>query len=156
MAAQQAQALTSKTVVVVPSKSIPQGISAMLALNPHAELERNVQAMTAALSHVETGEVTIAVQEAQFNGIHVKAGDFIGLLNDELTATGSSTEAIVKGLLEQMKAADLEVITLYYGQLVTAGQAEALRAELCTVYPNQDIEIVAGGQPFYHYIISVE
>ena len=157
MAAQQAQALApGKSVAVVPSKSVPQGISALLALHPHADLARNVQAMTAAMGSVQTGEVTIAVQDARFDGIEVHSGDVIGLLNDELTAKGPDSAAVVKTLLAQMDAADREVITLYYGQPVTAREADALLAELSGLFPDQEIEIVSGGQPFYHYIISAE
>ena len=157
MAAQQALALApGKSVAVVPSKSVPQGISALLALNPHADLARNVHAMTAAMGSVQTGEVTIAVQDARFDGIEVHSGDVIGLLNDELTAKGPGSAAVVKTLLAQMDAADREVITLYYGQPVTAREADALLAELSGLFPDQEIEIVGGGQPFYHYIISAE
>ncbi len=157
MAAQQAQALTDdKQVVVIPSKSTPQGISALLALNPHADLERNVHAMTAALDHVQTGEVTVAVHDAHFNGIQVHTGDIIGLLDDELTATGPDSGSVVKKLLEQMGATNLEIITLYYGQPVSAAEADALHAELSALFGTQEIEIVNGGQPFYHYIISAE
>jgi len=157
MAAQQACTLVAdKTVAVVPSKSVPQGISALLALNPRADLTPNVQAMTAALSHVQTGEVTIAVQDAHFDGIEVRAGDVIGLLNDRLTAKGADSAAVVEELLAQMGAAELEIITLYYGQSVTAAEAEALQARLRQQFPDQEIEIIDGGQPFYHYIISAE
>jgi dihydroxyacetone kinase-like predicted kinase len=159
MAAQQAVNVAEtegKTVRVVPSKSIPQGISALLALNPHGELEHNVAAMTAALGHVQTGEVTVAVHDAHFDGIQVRAGDVIGLLNDVLSATASTAAAVVQTLLEQMRAADLEVITLYYGQPVAAEEATGLQEALRQLYPDQEIEVVAGGQPFYHYIISAE
>jgi hypothetical protein len=158
MAAQQAVALANpeKSVVVIPSKSIPQGISALLALNPHAELERNVHTMTHALSTVQTGEVTTAVHDADFDGISVGAGDIIGLLNDNLTAKGSTSGEVVKQLLEQMDASNLEVITLYYGQPITAPEAKALQKELAAEYPGQEIELVDGGQPFYHYVISGE
>jgi len=158
MAAQQAQALAAgtKSVAVVPSRSIPQGISALLALSPHADLEQNVRVMTNALGNVQTGEVTTAVQDAWFDGIEVKAGDMIGLLNDQLTATGPTSEAVVKILLEQMNAANLEVITLYYGQPVDNETAEALGKDLGDLYANQEIEVVEGKQPFYHYIISAE
>ena len=135
---------------------MPQGISALLALNPNVDMERNVQIMTAALVHVQTGEVTIAVQDAHFDGITVHSGDIIGLLNDELTATGPDNGSVVKTLLEQMDAADLEIITLYYGQPISASQAESLRSDLRELYPDQEIEVVDGGQPFYHYIISAE
>jgi DAK2 domain fusion protein YloV len=164
MAAQQAQALGAsagpsgqpKSVAVVPSRSIPQGISALLAYNPQQNLARNVERMTAALDNVQTGEVTVAVQDAHFNGIEIKAGDVIGLLNDTLTAKGSSSEEVVLKLLEQMGAAELEVITLYYGQPVSPEEAERLRARLNELFPNQEIELINGGQPFYHYIISAE
>lgn len=159
MAASQAQAFAAsegKDVVVVPSKTIPQGISALLALNPHSDLAHNLQFMTAALKNVETGEVTVAVQDAHFDGIEVRAGDMIGLLNDQLTAKGDDAADVVRQLLEQMEAADLEVITIYYGRPVSAAQAEALRDELSELYPQQEIEVVEGGQPFYHFIISAE
>ena len=140
----------------MPSKSIPQGISALLALNPHVDLDHNVAAMTAALGQVQTGEVTVAVQDAHFDGIQVRAGDVIGLLNDTLSATGSSAAEVAQTLLEQMGAADLEVITLYYGQPIAAPEALALQESLRELYPDQEIEVVDGGQPFYHYIISAE
>jgi len=159
MAASQAQAFASdegKDVVVVPSKTIPQGISALLALNPHSELAHNLQYMTAALKNVETGEVTVAVQDAHFDGIEVRAGEMIGLLNDQLTAKGEDATDVVRQLLEQMEAVDLEVITIYYGGPVSAAQAEELKDELGELYPQQEIEVVEGGQPFYHFIISAE
>lgn len=159
MAASQAQALASdegKTVAVVPSKSIPQGISALLALNPHSDLAHNLAAMTSATRNVQTGEVTVAVQDARFDGIDVHSGDIIGLLNDRLTTSGSTAEEVVRHLLDQMDAASMEVITLYYGEPVTAQQAGDLRETLSDLYPDQEIEIVEGGQPFYHYIISAE
>jgi DAK2 domain fusion protein YloV len=158
MAAQQAGALVSqgKSVAIVSSKTIPQGISALLALNPHADLERNVHTMTLALSTIQTGEVTIAVHNAHFDGIVVHAGDIIGLLNDTLTATGSTSSEVVKQLLDQMNAANAEVITLYHGQPVTAEDARTLHQELAELYPDQEVEMVDGGQPFYHYIISAE
>ena len=158
MAAQQAQALAGpdKHVAVVPSKTVPQGISALLSLNVNVDMARNVQVMAAALSHVQTGEVTVAVHDAQFNGIQVHEGDMIGLLNDKLTATGATSGDVVQSLLEQMSAGDMEIITLYFGQLITARDAEQLRDKLRGVYPAQEIEVVDGGQPLYHYIISAE
>lgn len=159
MAASQAQALAlaeGKNVEVVPSKTIPQGISALLALNPHAALAHNAAAMTQAVKHVQTGEVTTAAHNARFDGIEVQAGEIIGLLNDTLTCKGTEPAEVVADLLEQMGAADLEVITLYYGEPVPAEQAKELREALGELYPDQEIEVVEGGQPFYHYIISAE
>lgn len=159
MAASQAQALAGaegKKVEVVPCKTIPQGISALLALNPHADLAHNAAAMTQAARQVQTGEVTVAVQNARFDGIEVQAGEIIGLLNDVLTCKGTEPAEVAADLLEQMGAADLEVITLYYGEPVRAEQAKELREALGELYPDQEIEVVEGGQPFYHYIISAE
>jgi DAK2 domain fusion protein YloV len=158
MAAEQAEALAGpeKTVAVVPSKSVPQGICALLALNPHADLSRNVQTMTHALGTVQTGEVTTAVQDARFGGIVVQSGEIIGLLNDSLTAKGSTSSEVVMQLLEQMDASNMEVITLYFGQPVSGADARALQQELAGLYPTQEVEMVDGGQPFYHYIISAE
>ena len=157
MAAQQAQGLVEgKSVAVIPSKSVPQGISALLALNPHVNLARNAQTMTAALGHAQTGEVTSAVQDAFFDGIEVHSGDVIGLLNDQLTTKGADSNAVVEALLGQMGVTDLEIVTLYYGQPVAADAAKTLQARLSELFPDQEIEIVNGGQPFYHYIISAE
>ena len=159
MAASQAQALAAnegKNVALIPSKNIPQGISALLALNPHSDLAHNLTAMTAAVKNVRTGEVTVAVQSARFDGLDIQSGDIIGLLNDRLTTAGGSAEEVVRQLLEQMDAASLEIITLYYGEPVTAQQANDLRKVLNKLYPAQEIEVVEGGQPFYHYIISAE
>jgi DAK2 domain fusion protein YloV len=159
MAASQAQALAQaegKSVEVIPCKTIPQGISALLALNPHAGLAQNAAAMSQAARHPQTGEVTVAVQNARFDGIEVQAGEIIGLLNDTLTCKGTEPAEVAADLLEQMGASELEVITLYYGEPVTAAQANALRDALGALYPDQEIEVVEGGQPFYHYIISAE
>ncbi|MDH7485952.1 MAG: DAK2 domain-containing protein [Anaerolineae bacterium] len=156
LAAQQAQQLSSKKVRVVPSKSIPQGISALLALNQQADLETNVQMMEAALSSVQTGEVTVAVRDVNLGHIRVAAGDFIGLRDDELTARGDNPEAVVFALLEQMAAEDAEIVTLYRGEPASTAEAEALVAALRDRYPEQEIELVDGGQPYYHYILSVE
>jgi uncharacterized protein len=158
MAAQQAEALAGpeKTVAVVPSKSVPQGICALLAVNPHTDFTHNIHTMTHALGTVQSGEVTTAVQDAHFDGIVVRSGDIIGLLNDNLTAKGGSSGEVVMQLLEQMDASNMEVITLYYGQPVAGTDARALQEKLAGLYPNQEVEMVDGGQPFYHYIISAE
>ncbi|HIC88199.1 MAG TPA: DAK2 domain-containing protein, partial [Anaerolineae bacterium] len=156
MAAQQAQQLSEKQVRVVPSKTIPQGISALLSMNHQADLDRNVELMRAALADVETGEVTTAVRAARFDGIEVQEGDVIGLHNDVLSAKGNTPEDVACTLLEQMHADEAEIITIYYGDSVSAGQAQALADELQELYPHQEVEVVEGGQPHYHYILSVE
>ncbi|GAB4565179.1 MAG: DAK2 domain-containing protein [Anaerolineae bacterium] len=156
MAAQQARSLSRKNVCVIPSRTIPQGISAMLALNPDASLEENRRNMEAALTQIETGEITIAVRAAEFDGIQVKEGDVIGLHNDELSARGDTPMEVMDQLLEQMHAADAEVITIYFGEPVTAEEAQIMAEHVRTMYPDQLVELIEGGQPHYHYIVSVE
>jgi len=156
LAAQQSQALSSKHVCVIPSRTIPQGISALLALNPQASLEENRRNMEAALQTIETGEITVAVRAAQFNGIQVEAGDAIGLRNDVLSARGRSTAEVMDQLLSQMHAAEAEIITIYYGESVSEEEAQAMAERVQAAYPGQEVELINGGQPHYHYIISVE
>jgi len=156
LAAQQAQQLASKDVRVVPSKSMPQGICALLALNQQADLDTNVQFMEAALDAVQTGEVTVAVRDASLGEVKVKAGDFIGLRDGELVACGETPEDVVLALLDQMQAEECEIITIYYGQPVSSASAEALAVRVRDRYPDVEVELVDGGQPHYHYIFSVE
>jgi hypothetical protein len=112
--------------------------------------------MTTGLRHTQTGEVTVAVRAAAFDGIQVEVGDVIGLLNDTLTARGSNTEDVVRTLLQQMRVEEHDIITIYYGQPVTADAAQALIDRLRADYPAQEFELVAGGQPHYHYILSAD
>lgn len=156
LAAQQAQALSHKRVRIIPSRTLPQGISALLAFNPQASLEENARNMEAALRTVETGEIAIAIRDAEFDGIRVSAGDVIGLHNDVLSARSDSVTDVMDQLLAQMHAAEAEVITIYYGQPVTRQEAEAMAARVRAAYPNQEVELIDGGQPHYHYILSVE
>jgi len=156
LAARQAQGLSGKSVQVVASKSMPQGISALLVLNQQADLETNVQQMEAALETVQTGEVTTAVRDVRLGGVEVAEGDFIGLKDDELVVQGETAEAVVYALLGQMVAEDAEIITLYRGQPITMERAADLEAELREHYPDQEVELVDGGQPHYHFLFSVE
>jgi hypothetical protein len=156
LAARQAQQLTHKRVEVVPSRTVPQGISALLAFNLQASLAENVAIMNRALTAIATGEVTVAVRDASIDGVDVRAGDIIGLLNDTLTTKGQTPQEVVHMLLAQMDAHQAEMITVYYGQDVDADTAEALGVDLAAVYPEQEIEVISGGQPHYHFIISAE
>lgn len=154
-AAQEAERL-GKRVAVIPSRTAPQGISALLAFNLLASLDDNVATMTRALSAIDTGEVTMAVRDAEIDGLTVRAGDVIGLLNDVLTTSGSSPEDVVFNLLAQMDAGQAEIITVYYGDQVVAHTAQDLGAAIAAAYPDQEIEVIAGGQPHYQYILSTE
>ncbi len=156
LAARQAQELSQKEVAVVPTRSIPQGVAALLAFNYQADLEENVRKMSRAAQEVRTGEVTTATRDATLNGLQVRQGQIIGLCDDQLVVAGDSVEETVETLLEQMGIAEREIITLYYGAGVQPEEAEALAAHLQERYPDQSFEVVYGGQPHYFYIISAE
>ena len=151
-----AERLPHKQVEVVPSRTVPQGISALLAFNLQASLADNASTMTHALANADTGEVTVAVRDAHIDGVDVQAGDVIGLLNDILTTKGDTPEEVVFNLLEQMDADQAEVITVYYGDQIDEATAEALSTHIAERYGAQELEVISGGQPHYHYIISTE
>lgn len=154
-AAQEA-ARRGKRVEVIPSRTAPQGISALLAFNLQASLEDNATAMARALASIDTGEVTVAVRDAQVDGVEVRAGEVIGLLNDTLTTHGQTPEQVAFDLLAQMDASQAEIITVYYGDQIDADAAEALGAQIAATYPDQEVEVISGGQPHYHFILSTE
>lgn len=156
MAARQVQTLTNKDVRVIPTRSVPQGIAALMALNFEQDLDANEQAMQAALDGVVTGEITTAVRDAQVDGITTHAGDTIGLVNDVMIAAGTDPKAVLHQTLDKMGVADREVVTLYYGAGVTTADAQQTAQEISAWFPEPQIEVVAGGQPHYTYIISAE
>jgi DAK2 domain fusion protein YloV len=156
MAAEQAGTLSPKNVEIVRSVTVPQGISALLALNYQADLATNARVMSEAIKAVETIEITTAVRSAQIDGINVQEGEIIGLVNGTLRSKGPTPSEVTKDALEQLVADDYEIVTLYYGESVTADTAQELASELEARYPEQEFEVVDGGQPHYHYIVSVE
>ncbi len=158
LAARQAADLApaGKRVVVVPTKTVPQGIAAQLAFSSQADLDTNAAAMEAATLHIQTGEVTTATRDVDMNGVHTKQGRFIGLLNDVLSTSGDTAQDVVWTLLDQMGAKECEIVTLYYGNGVQRDAAELLAKAIRARYPAQEVEVVEGGQPHYHYILSTE
>jgi DAK2 domain fusion protein YloV len=156
MAAKQARDLSSKPVAVIPTRFVPEGIAALLGLNLQADFETNVSTMAFAVDGVETGEVTYATRSATINGLEVADGEIIGMHNGTLKATGPTVEKVVQSLLQEMGAAQGEIVTLYWGEAVSEDDAQALADLLQKDWPEQEIEVVPGGQPHYHYILSVE
>lgn len=156
LVAQQVQGLTSKRVEVIPTATVPQGIAALLSFNFEESLEENAQRMKEALHNVVTGEVTRAVRNATVNGVTVNEGQWIGLLNDELSLAAESKEETVWQLLEKMEATRHELLTFYYGEDVSDAEAETFQAQVEARYPKQEVTFVRGDQPHYHYIISAE
>ncbi len=156
LAAQKAEELSQKNVIVVPSETIPQGISALLSFNYQADLEKNAEAMEKATKLVETAEITKAIRSVKYNSLEVEEGEIIGLLNGDLTASGETVPEVVSTMLEQMNAGEHEIITVYFGEDVTQSQAEDLVKKVRGKYSDQEWEIIDGGQPHYYYIISAE
>ncbi len=156
LAARQASELCDKALAVIPSRSIPQGVAALLAINSQADFETNVSMMTNAMQDVETGEVTTATRSVTIDGVQVTDGQIIGLHEGELKTTGETVEQVVQALLKEMEAAEREIITLYYGETVSENDANALADTLEQNWPDLETEVIAGGQPHYHYILSVE
>jgi DAK2 domain fusion protein YloV len=156
-AATQVQSLTSKQVAVVPSKTIPQGVAALIAFNYEGTLEENVRAMEMAIAAVKTIEITTAVRSTQIKGVKVKEGQAIAILDDsDLIAVADDVTEVLLEALEKAGIRQAEVITLYYGNGVESSKAEQVVAELRDRYPEKQIECVFGGQPHYYYIVSVE
>lgn len=156
MAAQQAAEVSEKQAVVVPTQSIPQGVSALLALDQEASLEENSSAMLESAQEILTAEVTWATRDVKINGLHVKEGDAIGLLEDQLVVDAQSFEEAVHWLLAESDLDNHELVTLYYGDGITADQAQDLMDTLSAAYPDLELELIEGGQPHYPYIISIE
>jgi len=156
LAANQTCTLSDKSVAVIPSRFVTEGIAALLAFNYQADLETNVAAMTDALGDVETGEITFANRSATVDGVQVDEGEVIGLHNGTLKVKGEIVENVVRALLKEMSSDQHEIVTLYYGEGVSEGEAEQLADLLRQDWPEQEIEVVAGGQPHYPYILSVE
>lgn len=156
LAAQQAKALAEKQVAIVPSQTVPQGIAALLAFNYQGDLEANVKAMIAASQQVQTIEVTRAVRAAQVNGLAIAEGQFIGLLNDDLQTVADDAVGVVQRLLERIGPDDYAIVTVYYGQDVLPEEADELAACIRAAYPHLEVEVLSGGQPHYHYVISAE
>lgn len=156
MAAEQAKALSEKRVEVVPTITVPQGISALLALNYQADLATNARIMAEAAETIETAEVTTAVRSVKINGISVLKGQVIGLVNGKLKVKGSSPADVVMEALAIMNIEDYEIITIYYGDSIATDEAQQLADNIINQYPDQEVEVVDGGQPHYHYIVSAE
>ena len=156
MAAQQVDALTPKNVVVIPSKTIPQGITAMLNFNPDGTDEENVEAMTAALATVDTMQITYAARNSDFDGHLIHEGDYLALYGSALFGTSKDIKVLLKSLAEKVRDEGKDYITIYYGADVKekhAQKAADIFAEIC---PDADVNLLSGGQPVYYYLISAE
>ena len=156
MAAEQVDDLTPKHVVVIPSKTVPQGVTAMLNFNPEGTEEENVQAMTESLSTVDTMQITYAARNSDFDGYDIHEGDYLALYGSQLFGTSQDIRVLLKSLAQKIHDDGKEYITIYYGADVKEKHAQKtadLFAEIC---PEADVNLLNGGQPVYYYLISAE
>jgi DAK2 domain fusion protein YloV len=156
MTAQQTVGLTAKKVAVVPTRSVPQGIAAMLALAPDGDFEATVQAMTEAVHSVRSGEITVATRSVEIDGVAVREGQAIGLLDGKLCCSGETVERVTLDLLAKAVAEGSELITLYSGSELPPARANRLVDQIREAHPSLEVELVEGGQPHYQLIVSVE
>ncbi len=156
MAAQQVAGLTPKDVVVIPSKTVPQGITAMLSFNPDGSVEENTDALTEALGMVDTMQITYAARNSDFDGYLIHEGDYLAIAGSGLFGTSRDIKVLLRSLAEKVRDDGREYITIYYGEDIQekhAQKAADLFAEIC---PDADVNLIRGGQPVYYYLISAE
>ena len=156
LAAEQAKVLTPKNLVIIPTKSVPEGVSAVLAFNPDGTPEENESAMNESFQNVKSASVTYAVRSTSLDGLELTAGDIIGLDEKNILAKGNKVHETTVELVEKLMTDDLCNITIFYGQDIKAEDAEKLQAELTEKYPNCEVTVLDGGQPVYYYIISMD
>ncbi len=157
LAANQAKALTEdKQIFVIPTKTVPQGITAVINYNPERTPEENEAAMLEEIGRVKTGEVTYAVRDTRIDDKDIHEGDFMGIGDHSILAVGSSLADVTKDMLAAMADDDSELISIYYGEDIDEETANALGEEIMALYSGCDVEIYSGGQPIYYYVISVE
>jgi hypothetical protein len=156
LAAQQAKALTVKQVAVIPSRSVPQGLAAMMRLAPDGDMEVVAKEMTEAIQEVQTGEITVATRSVEIDGVSVKEGEVIGLLNGQLVLSTHNVARAVMDLLEKAGTDDYELITLFTGKDIQKNEANQIIDSVRKRYPSHEIELQDGGQPHYQFIISIE
>jgi DAK2 domain fusion protein YloV len=156
MAAEQVNALTPKNVIVIPSKTVPQGVTAMLSFNPEGSVEENTEAMTDVLGTVDTMQITYAARNSDFDGYDIHEGDYLAIYGSALFGTSKDIKVLLRSLAEKVRDEGKEFVTIYYGQDIQekhAKKAADLFAQIC---PDADVNLICGGQPVYYYLISAE
>ncbi len=156
LSATAASELTTKRVAVIPTRSVPQGLAAMMRLIPDGNFDEVVEEMTQAISDVETGEITIATRTVEIDGVQVHEGEIIGLHNGKLLLASQTVEEACLGFLEKIHAENFELITLFYGAVIEKEEVSRIAELIRQHYPEQVVELQEGGQPHYHFIISIE
>ena len=156
MAAEQVDALTPKNVIVIPSKTVPQGVTAMLGFNPEGSIEENTEALTEALGTVDTMQITYAARNSDFDGYDIHEGDYLALYGNQLFGTSTDIKVLLKSLAEKVRDDGKEYVTIYYGADVKEKHAQKAADLFADICPNADVNLLCGGQPVYYYLISAE
>ena len=157
LAANQAQSLTDdKDIIVIPTKTVPQGITAIISYMPEADVDTNIEALEEAIKNVKTGQVTYAVRDTHIDDKEIHEGDIMGIGDRGILAVGQSVEETTKEMLAQLVDEESELISLYFGQDVLEEDAENFAQEVEELYPDVDVDVHMGGQPIYYYVISME
>ena len=157
MAANQARDLTEdKDIIVIPTKTVPQGITAVINFMPDADAKTNEETMLEEIKNVKTGQVTYAVRDTKIDEKEIHEGDIMGIGDKGILSVGTEVEATAKDMLAQLVDEDSELISIYYGQDVSEEDAEAFSEEVAELYPDADIDMHFGGQPIYYYVLAVE
>ncbi len=156
LAAEQANDVTNKNLIIIPTKSVPEGIAASIAFNPDASVEENKNAMLEAIKSVRSGSVTYAVRDTHVDGFDLAKGEIIGLDNKVILAKGSLVNETTEKLIDAMFDDAVMNITLFYGEDIREDEANALQATLAEKYPDCEVTVANGGQPVYYYLVSLE
>ena len=156
MAAEQVNGLTPKTVVVIPSKTVPQGVTAMLNFNPEGTVEENTQTMTEVLPTVETMQITYAARNSDFDGYDIHEGDYLAMAGGSLFGTSKDITVLLKGLAERVRDEEREFVTIYYGADTKEKHAQKAADLFADICPKAEVNLINGGQPVYYYMISAE
>lgn len=157
LAANQAQSLVEdKKVIVIPTKTVPQGITAVINFVPDLSAEENEAAMKEEIGRVKTGQITYAVRDTVIDDKTIRQGDYMGIGDAGILSVGTEMEEVTLSMIREMADEDAELISVYYGADVTEKDANDLQAKLAAEYPSCDVELQYGGQPIYYYIVSAE
>ncbi|NLW23153.1 MAG: DAK2 domain-containing protein [Tissierellia bacterium] len=156
LAANQAKELSNKNVYVFPTKTIPEGITALLSFDPELGVEENLENMKEAVAHVKTAQVTYAVRDSEMNGVKINKDDIIGISSGEILSIGNDVEEVSYELLKNIVDEDSSLITIFYGNGVEEEQAVQLSEKIEEEFEDHDVEVIYGGQPLYYYIFSIE
>ncbi|HCS72518.1 MAG TPA: dihydroxyacetone kinase [Clostridiales bacterium] len=156
LSARQAAEISDKKIHVIPTKTIPQGLAALIAFNAEISADDNIKSMLRAIDHVKSAQITYAVRDSQVNGLKIKQGDIMGIADGEIEVVGKKIAKVTRQLLDMMLKDGGEIVTILYGSDAKEEDTEAIHSHISENYPDVDVELLSGGQPLYYYILAVE